>query len=185
VSVPVLVLRSSLVALLAAGCGPVASDLEGRPDGGAAPGPEEASTFIPFQRDFQSFATWPHVEITGVAVMGNVHLAGKRTIYINQMPGHGQTAFAPGTLIVKVMETGEIFARAKRGGSYNAQGARGWEWFELKQVDGEWLIIWRGIAPPAGVCAYGAIVGGACNDCHRAFVDNDFVASAAFDLSKL
>jgi hypothetical protein len=114
---------------------------------------------------------------------GAIHRSGKRTVYINQLPPTGATSFDTGTIIVKTMQSGEVFARVKRGGDYNKNGNLGWEWFELKQVDAAWVIVWRGITPPAGFC-YGGIVGGACNDCHRVFAHNDFVATAALDLTK-
>jgi hypothetical protein len=186
--------RLAVSAALLVGCGPVASDEENQPnrgvDGGLMQDPSDDGTaFIAFQRDFQSFATWPHYEIDAPLALGGgpgiaaVHLAGKRVLYVNQLPGHGQTHFAKGTIIVKTMETGETFARAKRGGGYNKSGAQGWEWFELKQVGADWLILWRGITPPNGLCSYGGTMGGVCNDCHTGFSNNDYVAASALDLA--
>jgi hypothetical protein len=156
-------------------------------DGGVAPAliPGEA-TFIPFQRDFQGFTGWTRFELPSVAQVGdgNIHTAGKRIIYINRMPDPGSPHFAPGTIIVKTMQTGEVFARVKRGGEYNKNGTRGWEWFELAASGTEWVISWRGITPPVGFC-YGGVVGGACNDCHMAFAHNDYVAASVLDLGKL
>jgi hypothetical protein len=187
-------IAAAAVAATLTGCGPVASDEEmrARPgglDGGGPPDPaDDGVAFIAFQRDFDGFAAWTHFEIEAAGPVGGtglaaVHLAGKREIYVNQMPGHGQTQFAKRTIIVKAMETGETFARVKRGGGYNKSGALGWEWFELKLVDGTWVILWRGITPPTGVCSYGGTMGGVCNDCHGAFTNNDFVASSVLDLT--
>jgi hypothetical protein len=175
-------------AVLVAACGPVASEQEGSapgPGGDAGVPADEPGAFIAFQRDFQAFASWTRFDLVSdtPAGTGNVHTAGKRTVYINQPPAAGARSFANGTIIVKTMETGETFARVKRGAGYNKLGARGWEWFELKAVEGEWVIIWRGIAPPAGLCSYGGIEGGACNTCHQVFVDNDYVATSALALS--
>jgi hypothetical protein len=185
-----------VAAALLVGCGPVASDEEegaphpgGGPDGGTPALADDGTGFIAFQRDFQAFASWTHFELEATAPVGTgpglaaVHLAGKRVVYVNQMPAHGQTEFAKGTIIVKTMETGETFARVKRGGGYNKSGARGWEWFELKPVGADWVILWRGITPPTGVCSYGGTMGGACNDCHAGFTNNDFVATSALDLT--
>lgn len=154
-------------------------------DAGVAP-PASAGAFVAFQRDFQGFTAWPHFDLVSELAVGEgaIHRSGKRTVYINRMPAAGAASFDTGSIIIKSMQSGEVFARVKRGGDYNRNGAPGWEWFELKLVDGEWVIAWRGITPPAGFC-YGGIVGGACNDCHRAFAHNDFVATAALDLSRL
>jgi hypothetical protein len=151
----------------------------------SAPAPTPGS-FIAFQRDFQGYASWPQFELPVQAPIGDgtIHGNGKRVVYINRMPAPGAAAFETGTMIVKTMETGEIFGRVKRGGEYNRSGTVGWEWFELQQVGTESVIVWRGITPPAGFC-YGGIVGGACNECHRIFAHNDFVATRALDLSKL
>jgi hypothetical protein len=156
---------------------------EGGP--GPAPAPTPGS-FIAFQRDFQGFASWPSIELPGNNVIGDgtIHGSGKRTVYINRMPAPGSVAFETGTMIVKTMESGEIFGRVKRGGEYNRSGNVGWEWFELQQQGADSVIVWRGITPPAGFC-YGGIVGGACNECHRVFAHNDFVATRALQLSTM
>jgi hypothetical protein len=189
-------------------CGPIASEQErarGSADGGATPGvagdaggaaadgapaaanPEDdGPPFIAFQRDFQGFQAWTRFDIPTTVAVGDglIHPAGQRVVYINQMPAAGRTTFRNGTVIVKTMENGDTLASVKRGGGYNKNGARGWEWFELKFSDPEWLIVWRGITPPEGFC-YGGIAGGACNLCHGAFVANDFVGTPGLDLSKL
>jgi hypothetical protein len=138
-----------------------------------------------FQNAFQDFPNWQHFDLISEIAIGDgaIHHSGKRTVYINHLPPAGATSFDTGTIIVKTMQSGEVFARVKRGGDYNKNGNLGWEWFELSKVDDTWVIVWRGITPPAGFC-YGGIVGGACNDCHRAFAHNDFVATAALDLTK-
>ncbi len=39
----------------------------------------------------------------------------------------------------------------KRGGGFNAEGAVGWEWFELTERDDESVAIkWRGVSAPSG-----------------------------------
>lgn len=207
-------LRGASFALIFSGltaCGPVASDQMGtdaaRPvpeasdggranlsssdagsttmgTGGLAPPDDDSPTFVPFQRDFQGFSTWPRfvIQNKGPVADGAVHAAGERMVYINQLPGPGHAQFPNKTIIVKTMENGDTFAVVKRGGAYNKTGARGWEWFELKRVDGEWLIVWRGITPPAGE-RYSGIAGGTCNDCHAAFAANDFIGTPGLSLS--
>jgi hypothetical protein len=168
------------------GDGGPATSANGLPlsDGGVAP-PASADSFIAFQRDFQGFTAWNRFELGSHEGVGDstIHTKGKRTVYVNTLPASGAGSFATGTIIVKTMETGEIFALVKRGGEYNKNGARGWEWFELGPSGSEFVIVWRGITPPAGFC-YGGIVGGACNDCHMAFAGNDFVGAALLDLTK-
>jgi hypothetical protein len=154
-----------------AGCGGPEDEAEGGP-----------GTFIAFARDFADYKTWTRYEIPGAPAVGQVHLAGSRTVYINRLPPPDARAFPVGTAIAKEMESGEIFARAKRGGDYNKSGAAGWEWFDLKNDPAGIVIVWRGIAPPAGICSYGPVVGGVCNDCHGAAPANDFVLSGALRL---
>jgi hypothetical protein len=189
---------SPLLALAAAlaACGPIASQqgdaasaLPPAGDGGrtATLPPDDGTPFIAFQRDFQGFRGWTHFDVLNAPALGGdggVHPAGSRTVYINHLPEPGRTTFATGTVIVKVMETGETLAMVKRGGAYNVQGARGWEWFELKLDGTEWVIQWRGITPPVGFC-YAGIAGGACNTCHLGFAANDYIGSAPLQLRDL
>jgi hypothetical protein len=140
------------------------------PDDGGDPG-----SFIPLARDFEDFRSWPSSMITGSA-QGSIHLAGARVIYTSKQPEADGVTYPMGTMIVKTVETGELFARAKRGGTFNSRGAVGWEWLELAEVTNGLAIKWRGITPPLGAC-YGGIVGGACNDCHKAAAERDFVFS--------
>jgi hypothetical protein len=187
---------AALVALAGlAGCGPIASEMTTPPggpsaDGGASPPPlpEDGPPFVAFQRDFQGFEGWPRIELVSEEKVGEglVHTAGKRVVHVNNLPPKGRKAVPNGTVIIKTMATGETFVQVKRGGGYNRTGAVGWEWFELKQVNGEWVILWRGIAPPAGACMtnYGGAMGGACNDCHVAFAANDYVGPNVFLLEQ-
>jgi hypothetical protein len=73
------------------------------------------------------------------------------------------------------------FAMVKRGGDFNSEGARGWEWFELEDVeDGGVLIVWRGVGPPADE-GYGGDPLTGCNECHTPG-NNDCVLAPALDL---
>ena len=63
---------------------------------------------------------------------------------------------------------------------YNATGAPGWEWFELKESAGTPVIVWRGEEPPSGegyviLGSEDTAVDGDCNSCHQAAYDNDYV----------
>jgi hypothetical protein len=134
--------------------------------------------FIAFGSDFAGFEGWTSHTIDDATPSGATHTSGVRTVYINRRPASGATAFPQGTLIVKVTQADQkVFARAKRGGDYNASGATGWEWFELQPGSGSAVTItWRGVGPPAGE-QYGGDPNGGCNSCHRLGAANDFVLS--------
>jgi hypothetical protein len=155
---------------------------------GQAGEPDTTEHFIPLQKDFAGFRQW-HAYDLGVQPADAVHPQGRRVVYLNRLPPTGSTQFPTGTIMVKTVEQedgtlGNIFAMAKRGGTYNSQGAVGWEWLELLDgSDGTTLIVWRGITPPTGEGYGGDVVGGACNTCHGLHASNDFVASSALLLS--
>lgn len=148
----------------------------------------DSTHFIPLQRDFAGYRQWRAFDL-GVAPADSVHPEGRRVVYLNQSPPSGSTTFPTGTVLVKTVTPSDgsaasVFAMAKRGGTYNSQGAVGWEWFELQDgSDGTALIVWRGITPPSGEGYGGDVVGGACNTCHGSHKDNDYVASAALLLA--
>jgi hypothetical protein len=160
---------------------------------GGAPGTPsdviEPGTFIAFASDFRGFHDWESFAVGTDPVANSVHLAGPRTVYLNKRPPSGSKEFPVGTIIVKEvltpdLVTRDVIARVKRGGTYNADGAPGWEWFELTNTpDGGVLIVWRGIGPPVGGCSYLGTVGGGCNLCHGAADDNDSVLAAPLHLS--
>jgi hypothetical protein len=76
----------------------------------------------------------------------------------------------------------QYFAMVKRGGSENAYGAKGWEWFELQNAaDGTPGIVWRGVNPANG--SYGGNPTGGCNPCHVA-CGNDSVCAKEIQLSQ-
>lgn len=170
---------SLLAAVLCAGAGCLDDELD--PSQGAA----AAGSFIALQRDFQSFLGWMRVQVGDAAVVGG-HPAGPRFVYVSGTPSGG--AFPVGTMIVKTVEVGDpstwtIHARAKRGGGFNAQGAIGWEWFDLRIVTtNDVTIMWRGDKPPADH-GYESLPGlgatstmdGDCNSCHAAARDTDFI----------
>lgn len=147
------------------------------------PGAEGA--FVAMQTDFQGYSTWDSIGVDAAAADDTGHPAGERTVYVNTMPAAEDTTFAVGTIVVKVIPGADIHAMVKRGDGFNADGAPGWEWFELvTATNGEPVIKWRGAEPPAGE-TYGALPGatedtggtmtGDCNTCHAAAAENDFV----------
>src|SRR5258708_2773811 len=90
---------------------------------GAPPPPDvvPGGKFTPYARDFEGFSAWPSETIETTTDSGATHVSGSRTVYINHLPEAGATAFEPGTIIVKrTMADGKLFARAKRGGDFNA-----------------------------------------------------------------
>jgi hypothetical protein len=149
----------------------------------------EAATFLPNLSDFQDFHSWPSFPAGNDPVADSVHLLGPRRVYINELPPPGSSEFPVGTLIVKETQeqdvtTRDVIARAKRGGSYNADGAAGWEWWELQNTaEGKVLMLWRGVGPPVGACSYLTSVGGGCNLCHSGGTDADTVLTPALSLA--
>jgi hypothetical protein len=111
-------------------------------------------------------------------------VSGRRTVYINEVPAPGATEFPVGTIIVKTTEAdGKIFARAKRGGTFNSKGSVGWEWFELiETAKGEIVVKWRGVGPPLGE-VYGGDPNAGCNQCHKLAVANDYVLAPGLMLA--
>jgi hypothetical protein len=143
-------------------------------------------TFLAVDSSFTGFRTWEAFPLAAGS-NGTIHTAGARTEYLNRAPAPGSTSFPVGTIIVKESDDGpiadrQVFARVKRGGGYNAAGAAGWEWFELKNVDAQRVTrVWRGVGPPVGE-KYGGDPSGGCNGCHGAAKDSDFVLSPALKL---
>lgn len=137
---------------------------------GALPSVSPTTSFVAFSSDFQGFRAWPSFTLPGAPdVGGGAHVAGDRTVYINQVPAAGSTTFAKGTIIVKAI-TGpdpKLFAMVKRGGDFNGTGAVGWEWFEVHELSGDTVmdVEWRGVGPPDGENYAGNAEGG-CNGCH-------------------
>jgi hypothetical protein len=143
-----------------------------------------SDVFIALQSDFADFESW---DATPVSSTDTGHAEGARTVYLNRTPESGADQFAVGTMIVKRIETDageDLHAMAKRGGGFNPDGAVGWEWFELVEIDATPVIKWRGINAPEGE-AYGQLPGsegdtadsvtGDCNVCHSSASSNDFV----------
>lgn len=154
--------------------------------------------YVAMQSDFADYASWTRFDIEAETSSPG---EGPRTVYISELPAASSASFPVGTRIVKVAETDPdpaawlMVAMAKRGGNYNADGAVGWEWFDIDPSStGTPLIEWRGPVPPEGSgyeCALGdsdtgqdAAIGD-CNTCHAAAWQNDYVMSDPLDLGSL
>jgi hypothetical protein len=169
-----------------------------------------SDVFAAFAGDFEGFHDWPHAPAMPAASLPPIpggdgvdaatpsdaaaSDAGVHTLPLTvywQVPPvpPGSTAFPFRTIIVK--ETSEpdltarkIFAMVKRGGGFNPNGARNWEWFELQNtVDSGIVINWRGYGPPSGSSD---VYGGnptICNTCHLIAAADDDVWSSAVQLS--
>ena len=166
----------------------------------------DGGVFVAFATDFAGFHDWPSavampspslppVDAGGVgpdggATDGGVHPVPETEYWkIPSTPTGG--VFPLRTIIVK--ETNEadptarqVFAIVKRGGDFNPTGAVNWEWYELKNnADGTVVVSWQGFGPPSGSAD---IYGGnpaVCNNCHVKAAANDYVWSAALQLSSL
>jgi hypothetical protein len=147
---------------------------------------DDPASFVAFERDFQGFREWPGGTFEELPARGQTHYAGDQRYFIHGPERSGAT-FPVGTVIVKqarleARPEGQLFAMVKRGGEYNGQGARGWEWFELVEREDQSVAIkWRGVGAPAGE-QYGGDPHGTCNTCHREAKANDFVKSPALAL---
>ena len=160
----------------------------------------DVSEFVAITDDFVGFLSWAHVDV-GTTPAVPPHEAATRTVYLNAPPDEGALAFPVGTVIVKTGAGGEasgtaateVHAMVKRGGAFNADGAVGWEWFELAIPDGDDdpVVVWRGANPPAGesyACPAGEVCDGgglSCNSCHVSAVGNDYVNSSALGIDDI
>jgi hypothetical protein len=138
------------------------------------------TVFIAQARDFATFADWMVFKRDTKTDHGGI--LGTTTIYLNSKPDAETHTFPIGTILFKRMDvTGfdqpTIHAMAKRGSGFNAEGALGWEYFELLlDAKNRPAILWRGDKPPSDE-QYQALLGassierpkgtdGACNSCH-------------------
>jgi hypothetical protein len=161
---------AALLLIIAAGC----SSSGATADAG--------DTFIAFNSSFEPFRTWTmvHDDLEDPSGTLGSGVAGPRDQYINMLPPAGSTEFPNGTIIVEVRtDSGKIFASVKRGGDFNAGGAKNWEYFELQENPVTY--IWRGLGPPLGD-TYGGDPNG-CNNCHVMCAGNDYICSPKLQLS--
>jgi hypothetical protein len=181
-------LTLALLASLSGACG------SSHNDGGSTDAGSSSGVFIAFASDFANFRSWQSFDVTIDEAVdagldaGGVHPDAKLIEYLNKPPPSGSTEFPVGTIIVKEGTDGPVymrqyFAMVKRGGTENAAGAKGWEWFELQNAaDGTPGIRWRGVGPPNGEL-YGGDPTGGCNSCHVK-CGNDAVCAKAVQLAQ-
>ncbi len=170
------------------------ASLQGEPD--AEPWPD---TYFPSASDFNGFHDWHSMAaVAPPNAPTGPHALGPMTLYIKRLPPKGSTAFPAGTLIVKETQEPDVtkrqtFGLAKRGGEYNVNGAKGWEWFQFtNRTDGSVFQRWRGLGPPPVDVAGGdgdcTGYGGdpeVCNGCHKAAASNDYVFTVGLNLKDL
>lgn len=145
--------------------------------------PPRGEPFVAIAADFSDFRDWPSFELPPDSLTP-AHPSGARRLYFDGVPAAGDPTapFPVGTILVKAEESGdptawEIHAMVKRGGGFNAEGALGWEFFDLAiDAAGEVQVRWRGEGPPLGMGYPGEGTGdGQCNACHALVPDRDFV----------
>jgi hypothetical protein len=143
---------------------------------------ESKTEFIANTSSFASYADWMEFEHDVTSDHGGV--LGTTTVYVSKLPDATTRKFPVGALLVKTTKTADsdaltIHAMSKRGGTFNATGAVGWEYFELLlSKQGTPYILWRGEKPPSGE-QYKLLLGaeatpnteGDCNGCHGAGQD--------------
>ncbi len=136
--------------------------------------------FIALQSDFADFRDWQMTDLGDAPLAG--HPAGERTAFVKTPLPLGAPAYPIGEIIVKTVAvtpddetTWDLFGMVKRGGDYNAGGARNWEYFLMKlPANGAApTITARGTSPtdaPGSQSAYMDSSGMAipCNNCHGA-----------------
>jgi hypothetical protein len=152
-----------------------------------SPSEPEPSVFIALQRDFANFLSWKKFYFGDEPLQG--HPVGPRYGYVKQVLQPGERSYPVGDVIVKVIESPpspspspwpspvpeqnwDIFAMAKRGGNFNTDGAKNWEFFTLKiDANGVPVIVLRGTDASdtsSGAHGYLGVTGNVilCNGCH-------------------
>jgi hypothetical protein len=142
--------------------------------------------FVAIEQDFADFDRWNSFD-RGPDPVPPAHPDGRSIVYVNQLPPPGAREFPSGTILVRITTAAEradyeAHAMVKRGGGFNAAGARGWEFFELSLEEGaDGGIVpagrWRGEGPSMGD-GYTVPDGGvilSCNHCHASFPESDSV----------
>lgn len=130
----------------------------------------EPSVFVALARDFQGFERWPCYDLGFSDTPG--HPSGNRTVCAFVPGPVVDGGFPIGTRMVKVIELAgsggmrDYVAAVKRGGGFNPEGAREWEFFQLRVTDAGVNILARGTAPVFGPGDPYASQNGSCNDCH-------------------
>lgn len=148
----------------------------------------ERTQFVAMTSDFQNFRSWGYLSLGQRPAQGDTHTQGELRVFVNALPPESSEHFPVGTMIVKESlanhregQPKQHFAMVKRSATFNAQGAKGWEWFELNEDGKVVAIAWRGLGAPDGE-NYGGDPAGTCNGCHQMAVRNDYVLSNVLHL---
>jgi hypothetical protein len=150
----------------------------------ACGGDEAPTEHVATEADFVGFDTWERFDRGHRGFLPS-HPDGATYVYRNRPPPPGATHHPVGTIVVRVTMAGpesdwEVHAMVRRGGGFNAAGAAGWEYFDLRlEHTGEQLtprIRWRGEGPGDSEDGYahgaeGIALG--CNHCHAAVARHD------------
>jgi hypothetical protein len=143
------------------------------------PAPAVSEPFIVLDRDLASFRDWMYFELDVTPLVPHDTIAAPRRIYVNRVPPPGNEPFPVGSILVKTVEEAtyaewSVHAMVKRGGGFNAQGAVGWEFFDIHMADdGVPVISWRGIGDTTDPCGYHDTM--SCNACHGVIPSSDHV----------
>jgi hypothetical protein len=155
-------------------------------DAGGSDAPvAEKKLFIAQNSSFKNYQDWTAFKIT--VKSEHEGLSGETAIYVSQLPNTETKTFPVGTILFKTtlvngFDKPVVHAMSKRGSGFNADGALGWEYFELLMGKGDVpYILWRGSKPPAGEM-YQALLGAMsvvrpmttdadCNSCHEQGTD--------------
>ncbi|HEX4448302.1 MAG TPA: hypothetical protein VH044_16255 [Polyangiaceae bacterium] len=186
----------SALAFAAVACTACSAASSGDPNTGSSPdgGALDETTFIAQEADFSGFCHWQAAPATAEGdASDGIHGLGPLTVYINKKPPSGSREFPVGTIILKESMQADpsqrvAFAMVKRqasGNTWNATGAKGWEWWSVTD-NGDCTIskLWRGAYAPAGE-TYAGNPAGDCNGCHGQVAGNDYVWDTALRLSSL
>lgn len=145
----------------------------------------EKKLFIAQNSSFKNYQDWTAFKMT--VKSEHEGLSGETAIYVSESPDTESKKFPVGTILFKTTKVDGfdkpvVHAMAKRGSSFNVEGALGWEYFELLMGKGDVpYILWRGSKPPAGEM-YQALLGAMsvvrpmttdadCNSCHAQGTD--------------
>jgi hypothetical protein len=141
--------------------------------------PPVTEPFIVLDRDLAGFRGWMVFDLDVSPLVPHDTLAAPRRIYSNVVPPPPTEPFPVGAILVKTVEEAtyaewSVHAMVKRGGGFNAQGAVGWEFFDVHMTDDAVPVIsWRGIGDTTDPCGYHDMM--SCNACHGVIPSSDHI----------
>jgi hypothetical protein len=115
--------------------------------------------------------SWRRVDLGELAIGG--HPSGHRFVFVNQRIPQGKTAYPTGAIVVHAVARDpdplrwELFAMVKRGGRFNYDRARGWEFIVLRVDSANHAIFEARGTDPHSAHENQYVNGeGGCNGCH-------------------